>query len=332
MKKRLFVACLLAIALFGFVSHSFAEENVQLSFFIGEFELNKVNWNDTMEAQLLEGLSGTPEDVFVEVVGRTDQSGTDEINIPLSQRRSDFIAEKIKKIKPGAEVESKGVIYSQKDGQNIDYKMVEVKISYQKESLLNPHEGSLTAINSHLSELQKFQREIVERFDKLNNTQSIKALEFSILQFGQSLSDQTRSLNSGLAENKNAVEDVMNEYFETIKKYLLLQGGHFFDKLQEESNASLEESKRINNSMKEMLDSLGKVEQIQISDTELLGKQGSSIYKALMDNNSKTTNLLNEIQTLKNGNDSVRGYILYGFFALGILFVIQIFLLFYRKK
>lgn len=332
MKKRLFVACLLAIALFGFVSHSFAEENVQLSFFIGEFELNKVNWNDTMEAQLLEGLSGTPEDVFVEVVGRTDQSGTDEINIPLSQRRSDFIAEKIKKIKPDAEVESKGVIYSQKDGQNIDYKMVEVKISYQKESLLNPHEGSLTAINSHLSELQKFQREIVERFDKLNNTQSIKALEFSILQFGQSLSDQTRSLNSGLAENKNAVEDVMNEYFETIKKYLLLQGGHFFDKLQEESNASLEESKRINNSMKEMLDSLGKVEQIQISDTELLGKQGSSIYKALMDNNSKTTNLLNEIQTLKNGNDSVRGYILYGFFALGILFVIQIFLLFYRKK
>ena len=332
MKKTLAVICLMIVVLLCSTAHSFTEEKIEFSFFVGEFELNEINWNNTMESMLLKGLSNTPDNIIVKVIGRTDKSGTDEVNIPLAKKRADLIAEKTKKIKPDAFVESEGLIYNPKEGQNIDYKMVEVIISYKKKALTDNSKKSLHIINTSLRDLQNSQNMIVENISKFNNSQSIKALELALFQFNQNLSEQNKALNIALSENQSATENRIENIHATFKDFLLLQNEHLFEKLQEESRQSIVESSRINDSMRKMLDSIGKVEKIQISDAQLSQEESTILKKELEENDKAMLVIKNEIEKWKNETKSMQIYILWGLAILGLVLLVEIFAIFNKKK
>ena len=242
------------------------------------------------------------------------------------------MAEKTACIKPRATINTRGVIYKPEDGQNVNYRMVEVLISYENESLSDVNKESFLIINSSLVELQNSQKKIMEKIEKFNNTQSMKAFELVLLQFGQDLNNQTHSLKNGLSENQGVVEDVMNDYFKTIKEYLLLQSNHFFERLQEESKISIEESKRINDSMQEMIDSIGKVKNIQITDNNLSQKDRNILRERFEKSDKVILALQKEVGEWKKNSNSMLQYVIYTLIFIGIILIIQIFLLFYRKN
>lgn len=324
MKKSLLFVCLILVVSFSFTANSFAKENGEKTGFIGKFLLGEANWNSVMESQMLEIIGNLPEIISVDLVGHTDETGPDRINIPLAKKRAEVVGEKIKNIKPKATVSTRGIIYNPGNGQDVNYRMVEVIISYNEKLPQSINEESLNPIKLSLDKMQNRQMKIAEKVDEINNTQSIKALEHAVLQFGQDLTNQSQTLNSKLSANQKSIEDIMNDYFGTVKKYLLLQSNNFFDRLQEESKLNIEESERINASIQKMLNSIGEVGKTQKLDAKIFGSQSKDIYSKMEDSKAKFSELSKEIKSLKDDNESMQEYLLYGFFVIVGLIVIQI--------
>jgi len=334
MKKSLSIICLLSIFLVTFVSNSFAEESLQASPLIGKFLLNKANWTPSMESQLLTALGGLPEDVRINVLGYTDDSGKDAFNQKLAQKRADLVANKARKIKPNAVVSSEGIIYNPGKEQKINYRMAKLMIYYEKEKLFANAEKAFGDINLSLVEIKNTQEEIDKKIVKFNNSQSFQALELSVIQLNDDLADQNQTIKNELAKNRLANEDNVVNLGLKFKEYLSSEEDKLFERFQKEALESLNEVKRTNDSMKQLLDSIKRVQKIQISGNKLSQEDNTELSEILIKVNERILVLekLSKENSLFLDKKAKTWVTIFVLFQFLILFGTVILLLYTNKK
>ena len=319
MRKNVFIFGLIFVFLFIVVSGSFAEVCLQKSFLIGEFALGEANWDNFKESQLLKAVEGLPDNASFEVTGYTDHFGAESINIPLAQKRADLVAERLIKLIPKAEVNTKGVIYKPSDEQDIDYRMVRLNVFFEKEEAFSKFEKTLFDIN--------------QKIEKLNNSQSIKALESSVLQFNDSLFELGQGIDKKLSENKIFVDNRIDSFEKMFKEFLLAEENALMERRQEEIKESLKETARINDSINEMRKSLFEIRETQDLDGKL-SQDGLADFREIISENSKKISSLDAVEKENRIylNEKAKQWLIIFVSFQVLIIIITAFLLYYARK
>ncbi|MDA3839751.1 MAG: hypothetical protein PF572_01560 [Patescibacteria group bacterium] len=295
MKKRVLIAGLLFVVLFLFTGNLFAEELVKKSFFIGEFITGEANWNSSLESDLLGGLSDSPEIISAVVIGRTDHLGPGWINIPLAQKRADLVSGKMIKIKPGATIESRGIIYRPEDGQYVNYKMVEVIITYKKEAQPDNLKQPLEQIYSVLDKIKTTQDSLRDEVQKLDTSLALDKIQENIskLDNGSVLKElraDVSSLSLCVIEGAKISQTALKTRNEEIDKALVAMSqstgevNKLLNSLSQKNASKAEETKNLN-----LLVIANKNLKKVIDSSTILTTQLKETMDSISDSNEKIT-------------------------------------------
>lgn len=207
---KLKIGLLLAmVCVFSFNAVANAEMTYMKSFFVGQFKLNLANWDADKESQLLNNLSALPEKKSFKVIGHTDDSGSESFNKVLARQRADLVAQKISKLLPENKISVYAEIYKPGDGQNIDYRMVEVQVFAEPMAVANDIEKSIQQIAGDFAILKS------ASFDGKND---LSGIEQSLLRISRSIENLEKDSISS-----EQFEKIENLYFDLQKAFKDLQ-------------------------------------------------------------------------------------------------------------